>query len=146
LVIYDDIYKWKGPKGGCSGCSGYESECNPFLITCRLRIVDLALVAPDVMHMKRHVVMAEDISDGPRRRICAESLGRHIFEEFGLGIKRTLWIECDPFLKETFHVAQFTPSYHDGLEMIYTIDWRPLLTAEKTLLEDHLLEFSTQKA
>ncbi|WP_300666845.1 hypothetical protein [Desulfoluna sp.] len=91
--------------------------------------------------MKRHVVMAEDISEGPRRRICAESLGRHIFSEFNLNIKRTLWIECDPFLKETFHAAHFTPAYHDGQEIIYTIDWRPLFTAEKTAMRPHLQTF-----
>jgi hypothetical protein len=144
LVIYDDIYHWKGPGCECSGCSVYGSESSPSLITCHLRIVDLALKTPSVMHMKRHVVVAEDISEGPRRRICAESLGRQIFRDFNLELKRTLWIECDPFLKETFHVAQFTPAYHDGLEMIYTIDWRPLLSSEKILLQDHLLTFTVQ--
>ena len=144
MVIFDDIYHWKGPGGGCSGCSGCESEDGPSLITCRLRIVDLALKTPSVMHMKRHVVVAEDISEGPRRRICAESLGRHIFREFNLELKRTLWIECDPFLKEAFHVAQFTPAYHDGQEVIYAIEWRPLLSSEKKFLEDHLLEFPSQ--
>lgn len=143
MVIFDDIYHWRGPGGGCSGCSGFESGSGPCLITCRLRIIDLAQGTPGVMPMKPHVVVAEDLSEGPRRRICAESLGRHIFREFNLDIKRTLWIECDPFLKEAFHVAHFDPAYHDGQEIIYTIAWRPLLASEKKLLETHLGAFHT---
>lgn len=141
-MIFDGIYRWKGPALGCDGCCGPGSPVVPWLITCRLRIIDLATESPSVMPMKRHVVLAEDISEGPRRRICAESLGRHIYREFNLSIKRTLWIECDPFLKETFHAAHFTPAYHDGQEVIYTITWRPLLPAEKTALQNHLGTFS----
>ncbi|VVS95175.1 hypothetical protein DBB_47520 [Desulfoluna spongiiphila] len=142
LVIYDDIYQWKGPEGGCKECAAGDTRHTPWLITCRLRIIDLAPGTTSVMPLKRHVVLAEDISDGPRRRICAESLGRHIFCEFNLSIKRTLWIECDPFLKEAFHAAHFTPAYHDGEETIYTITWRPLLHAEKNTLKTHLTTFS----
>ena len=142
MIIFDDIYEWKGPEDACRGCSGYGDNGGPCLITCRLRILDLSASteSPSVAQLKQHVVMAEDLSQGPRRRICAESLGRHIFLQFKLDIRRTLWIEFDPFLKESYHVAQFTPAYHDGLEVVYTINWRTLLPLEKMLLHDHLLQ------
>lgn len=142
MLIYDDIYRWNGPQGGCRECAGQDGQSSPCLITCRLRIIDLAADTPFAMPLKRHVVLAEDISEGPRRRICAESLGRHIFRTFDLCIRRTLWIECDPFLKEAFHAAHFTPAYHDGDETIYTITWRPLLHAEKNTLKSHLDTFT----
>ncbi len=138
MIIFDEIYRWKGPEDGCKGCMGYEAKEGLCLLTCHLCIIDLFSPTTPVMPMRRHVVIAEDLSQGPLRRICAESIGRHIFDRFHLEIKRTLWIECDPFLKEIFHVAQFTPTYHDGNETIYTINWRPLLVSEKIALEGHL--------
>ena len=136
MIVFDDIFKWEGPDEGCPGCEGcHNSDSDAvWLISCKLKIVDLQKAIPQATPMKTHLVLAEDISDGPTRRICAESLGRKIFKEFDLDIRRTLWVEYDPMLKEGHHVADFRPGYHDGQEMIYTINWRPLLPGEKEFL------------
>ncbi|MCG8471387.1 MAG: hypothetical protein MI742_05965 [Desulfobacterales bacterium] len=134
MLIYDGIFKWEGPDAGCSGCEACHNTDALWLISCKLKIVDLASALEGTIPFKRHLVLAEDISEGPLRRICAESLGRRIFKAFNLDIRRTLWIEFDPKLPKRYHVAHFTPAYHDGQEIIYTIEWRPLMPGEKKLL------------
>ena len=134
MIIYDGIFKWEGPDQGCSGCEACHNSDAVWLISCRLKIIDLQKASLGTLPLKRHMVVAQDVSNGPTRRICAESLGRRIFKEFNLDIRRTLWVEHDPRLRQGHHVALFTPAYHDGDELIYTITWRPLLDGEKELL------------
>jgi hypothetical protein len=126
MLIYDNIYTWEGPD---------YSDHVLWLISCHLRIIDLSLSHPSLTFLKSKIVVAADVNEGPKRKICAETLGRQIYKEFNLDMKRTLWAEYDPFLPSRIMAAQMKPKYHDGSEIIYTIQWRKLMETERDLIK-----------
>lgn len=103
-------------------------------------IIDLSDPNKRVEYLKPVIVVAKDISHGPKRKICAETLGKQIFIEFNLDIKRTLWIEYDPDTSGKFMNAAFKPKYHDGSELIYSIEWRKVTAFEMGIILDHIPE------
>lgn len=121
MLIYDDTYTWEGPD---------VDEHALWLLTCHLWIIDLSLSHPGIVFIRPKIVVASDMSQGPRRKICAETLGRQIYREFKLDIKRTLWVEYDASLPSKMAVADLKPKYHDGREIIYSIQWRQLMKTE----------------
>ncbi|MBU1169875.1 MAG: hypothetical protein KKD44_09975 [Proteobacteria bacterium] len=125
MLIYDDIYTWEGPAHGDQAL---------WIMTCHLWIIDLSLSHPEIVFIRPTIVVASDISDGPRRKICAETLGRQIYLDFHLDIRRTLWVEYDPSLPAKMTVAYMKPRYHDGQEMIYSIQWRNPMNTEKDMI------------
>lgn len=125
MLIFDDTYTWEGPDAG---------EQSLWLLTCHLWIIDLSLSRPELVFIRPKIVVAADLSDGPRRKICAETLGRQIYRDFRLEIKRTLWVEYDPALPGKLAVAVLKPRYHDGRETIYAIQWRHLMNSERDLI------------
>lgn len=131
MLIYNNTYTWKGPE---------IEKSLLWLISCRLWIIDLSLSNPDVLFLKSKVVVASDLNDGPKRKICAESLGKQIYTDFNLDIRRTLWIEYDPALPSKLAVAVLKPKYHDGLELIYSIDWRKLMEFEVDIVKKYIPE------
>lgn len=126
MLIYDDTYTWEGPE--------YEDHAL-WIMSCHLWIIDLGLSHPDVEFIKPKIIIAQDQTDGPKRRICAETLGRQIYSDFNLDIKRTLWVEYDPDLPAKAAVAELKPKYHDGRETIYSIQWRKLMKSEKDIIQ-----------
>jgi len=126
MLIYDNIFTWEGPD---------HNDHVLWLISCHLRIIDLSLSHPDLTFLKPKIVVASDVNEGPKRKICAETLGRQIYKEFNLDMNRTLWAEYDPFLPSRIMAAQMKPKYHDGSEIIYTIQWRKLMTNERDLIK-----------
>lgn len=125
MLIFDDIYTWEGPE---------VSDHSLWIMSCHLWIIDLSLSQPGVEHLKPKIVVAWDQSEGPKRHICAEILGRQIYQDFQLDIKRTLWVEFDPSLPSKVAVAELKPKYHDGNEMIYAISWRKLMKNERDII------------
>lgn len=115
MLIFNDKFTWKGPVA---------NKDYLWLQSCHLWIIKLAATDNNVSYLKPVIVVATDHSSGPKRKICAETLGKQIFSNFNLDIKRTLWVEYDPDTKSKFMVALFTPKYYDGSEMIYSIQWR----------------------
>mgnify|MGYP000887703752 FL=1 len=126
MLIYDDIYTWEGPHD--------RRDHVLWLISCHLRIIDLTLSYPGISFLKPKIVVASDVTEGPKRKICAETLGRQIYKAFNLDMKRTLWAEYDPFLPNRIMAAHMKPRYHDGSELIYSISWRSLQSAERELI------------
>lgn len=126
MLIYDNIYTWEGPDHG---------DHVLWLISCHLRIIDLSLSHPNLTFLKPKIVVATDVNEGPKRKICAETLGRQIYKEFQLDMNRTLWAEYDPFLPSRIMAAQLKPKYHDGNEIIYSINWRKLLPSERDIIK-----------
>ncbi len=129
MLIYDNIFTWEGPDQG---------ENVLWLISCHLRIIDLSLSHPGVTFLKPKIVVASDMTEGPKRKICAETLGRQIYRHFGFDMRRTLWAEYDPLLPHRIMAAHMTPRYHDGNEIIYSIQWRKLLNSERDLIKRFL--------
>lgn len=130
MLIFNDTYSWKGP--------GTSDDSALWLLSCRLWIIDLRVSSPDLTYFKPVIVVAMDISDGPKRKICAESLARRIYKDFNLDIRRTLWVEYDPGIPEKLFVATMEPRYHDGIEMVYSIHWRKLFDSELKIIRDYI--------
>lgn len=131
MLIYNNIYTWQGPE---------LDESVLWLISCRLWVIDLSLSNPGILFLKPKIVVASDLNEGPRRKICAESLGKQIYTDFKLDINRTLWIEYDPDLPSKLAVAMLKPKYHDGIEVIYSIDWRKTLQSEAEIIKKYIPE------
>ncbi len=127
MLIYDGIYTWEGPHD--------HSDHVLWLISCRLWIIDLSLSHPHLTFLRPVIVVASDENEGPKRKICAETLGRQIYKSFNLDMKRTLWAEYDPFLPNRIMAAHMKPKYHDGSEIIYSIGWRRLLAGERDVIK-----------
>lgn len=125
MLIFDDTYTWEGPDVGDQAL---------WLLTCHLWIIDLSLSHPTLAFIRPKIVVAADLSQGPKRKICAETLGRQIYRDFHLDITRTLWVEYDPSLPSKMAVAVLKPKYHDGRETIYAIQWRKLMKTELDLI------------
>lgn len=125
MLIFDDTYTWEGPEHG---------DQSLWIMTCHLWIIDLSLSHPNLEFIRPKIVVAADISDNPKRRICAESLGRQIYRDFNLDIDRTLWVEYDETLQSRLAVAQMTPKYHDGTEIIYSVQWRKIMPSERDII------------
>lgn len=131
MLIFNDIFTWKGP---------ITDNENLWLKSCRLWVIDLAAPGSNVEYLRPVIIVAKDISTGPKRKICAETLGKQIFSEFNLDIKRSLWVEYDPDTTRKCMVAVFKPKYHDGSEMIYSIEWRSVTDFESGVIKSHIPE------
>lgn len=125
MLIFDDTYTWEGPE--------YEDHAL-WIMSCHLWIIDLALSHPGIEYIKSKIVIAQDHSNGPKRRICAETLGKQIYRDFNLEVKRTLWVEYDPGIPARAAVAEMKPKYFDGNETIYSIQWRKLMKSERDII------------
>ncbi len=132
MLIFNDKFTWKGPE---------VDKDNLWLNSCHLWIIDLASTDnSSVVYLKPVIIVAMDLNTGPKRKICAETLGKQIFSDFNLDIKRTSWVEYDPDTKSKFMEAFFTPKYHDGLEMIYSIQWRMVSEHKRQVISKYIPE------
>lgn len=131
MLIYNDIFTWKGPK---------TDKETLWLKSCHLWIIDLSAPNNNVEYLKPVLIVAMDKSDGPKRKICAEILGKQIFSDFNLDMKRTLWVEFDPDTTNKIMAANFKPKYHDGSELIYSIEWRAVTDFELNIITSHIPE------
>ncbi len=133
MLIFNDKFTWKGPVAG---------KDNLWLNSCHLWVIDFTSTDKSILYLKPVIIVAMDLNNGPKRKICAETLGKQIFSDFNLDIKRTLWIEYDPGTKSKFMAAFFTPKYYDGLEMIYSIQWRVISEHERGIISKYIPEIS----
>lgn len=131
MLIYNDIFTWEGPK---------TDNKNLWLKSCHLWVIDLSSPDNNVEYLKPVIIVAMDKSDGPKRKICAETLGKQIFSDFNLDMKRTLWVEYDPDTTNKIMAANFKPKYHDGSELIYSIEWRAVTDYELNIISSHIPE------
>lgn len=131
MLIFNDTFTWKGPPADTG---------NLWLQSCHLWIIDRTPANDKIHFLKPVIVIAQDQSKGPKRKICAETIGKQIFAAFNLNIKRTIWVEYDPDTHYKFMVALFTPKYHDGSEMIYSIQWRRASEEEREIISEHIPE------
>lgn len=127
MIVYNDIFTWEKKSG----------DETLWLSSCQLWVIDRSK-SEKISLLKPFIVVASDQSPGPGRRICAETIGRQIFKEFDIDIRRTLWVEYDPDTLQKLMVAQFTPKYHDGIETIFSINWRRLHKNEIGILKKYL--------
>ncbi len=124
MLIYDDIYYWKGWGGKLGLASG----------SCKLRIYDqreeeskdLALIRP-------FIVIASDMPGNKMSiRSCAGHIATMVTKEFDISPQRMLWIEYYPTLEYGKKKVHTVPERYDSVEFTWKEDkaiqpkWRPL--------------------
>lgn len=137
MIIYNDIYKWKGWGGKLKLASG----------RCRLRIFDLTQVkAEPVTYLRPIISVVSDIPGGNMSvRSCAGHVATSVSKEFKINPNRMLWVEYYPeiyygkkneyMIPEQYIAVDFT--WKEGLAL--DPKWRqlkpPLLDTVKSMME-----------
>ena len=129
MILYDDIYSWKGWGGKLKLGSGQ----------CRLRIYDLRKGdEKGVAHLKPIIVVISDLPDEtdwvPTKmtvKSCASHIASNVVKEFDIDPHRMMWIEHYPepaekntirYSRERFDLAEFTWHGRDAVKA----SWNPL--------------------
>ena len=95
----------------------------------RLRVFDFSKKYPDVQHLRPYAVVTTQTGEGIFKTTCAESLGNRICRDFDLNVDETLWVEHYPD-EPALYVAIFSPKSYYGTEILYDVDWRPIMPNE----------------
>lgn len=135
MIIFDGTYRWKAPIHGDTRTFRKKWE-----MSCDLKVIDLSLSRPDVIHLKRYVVVAFETTAGPMKMRVADSMGKRIFRDFHLNRGNVLWIEGRPNHNESLEVATFIPESDPGEETRYRISWRAIRSNEEKLIRAYLPE------
>lgn len=128
MIVFDGTYRW-----GSAGSRPQKRRNSQF--SCDLRIIDLSLAMPDVLHMKRFLVVANLLMPSPMKTSVAETVGKRIFRDFGLNSKNVLWVETAWDREDDLVVAAFKPSDSRFDETNYEVHWRNALPNEKALVD-----------
>ncbi len=124
MLIYDDIYYWKGWGGKLGLASG----------SCRLRIYDQRKeMSQDLALIRPFIVIVSDIPGNKMSiRSCAGHIATMVTKEFAISPQRMLWIEYYPKLEYGKKNARTIPERYDSVEFTWKRDkaiqpkWRPL--------------------
>ncbi len=124
MLIYDDIYHWKGWGGKLSLASG----------SCRLRIFDQKKgESKDLVLMRPVIVIVSDVPGNDMSvRSCAGHIATTVIKDFGINPQRMLWVEYYPESDYGREVVRTVPEKYDSVEFTWKGDraiepkWRPL--------------------
>ena len=137
MLIYNDIFRWKGWGGKLSLASG----------SCRLRIFDLrGEKSGDLLLLRPIIVVVSDVPGNDMSiRSCSGHIATLVTQEFGISPQRMMWIEYYPALEYGKKVVRSVPEKFDVVEFVWKEEkalepkWRPLkppmLEAIKKMLE-----------
>ncbi|MEJ2657681.1 MAG: hypothetical protein P8012_10885 [Desulfobacterales bacterium] len=125
MLIYDDIYAWRGWGGKLKLGSG----------KCRLRIYDLKKGnKKGLMHLRPIIVVVSDIEDSKMSvRSCISHIATLVTKEFGIDPLRTIWVEYYPEHKYGARDTHIISEKLDAVEFSWHEDkaiqpkWRPLM-------------------
>jgi len=106
----------------------------------RIRIIDLAVDAPDIRHLRPFIVHAARNPGSVFPAHCADTLGPRILRDFGLKIRNVLWIESSTEAPHRLRVAVFRIRSVSGNREPYTIRWRPIQENERLALSRSIPE------
>jgi len=127
MLIYDDIYHWKGWGGKLRLGSG----------KCRLRIYDLNKTrSKDLAHLRPIIVVITDIPESNMSiRSCASHIATLVAAEFNIDPHRMLWVEYYPEITYGTPKAHVIPERFEAVEFTWHEDkaikpvWRNLQPA-----------------
>ncbi len=138
MLIYNDIYRWKG----------WGRKLNLVSGSCRLRIFDQkAEVRNDLALLKPIIVVASDVPGNKMSiRSCAGHIATTVTKEFGINPHRMLWVEYYPESSYGREIIHKVVERYDAVEFVWkdgnALDpkWRtlkpPLVDVVKGLLKD----------
>jgi hypothetical protein len=136
MLIYDDIFSWRGWGGKLMLGSG----------KCRLRIYDLKKDdKKDLMHLRPIIVVVSDVPDSKMPVKSATShVATLVAKEFNIDPHRMLWIEYYPenkygvggkhVMPEKFDAVEFTWIENKAIEPKWRTLKPPLLDEIKRLV------------
>ena len=104
------------------------------ILSCHLTIIDFSKQNINLLYLKPVVVFVKNTTQTPLKSTCIETMGKKIFDDFDLDVKKTTWIEYDPDEQNTLHVARITPKYYDGIETVFGVHWRRIMDSEIKLI------------
>ncbi len=124
MLIYDDIYRWKGWGGKLSLGSG----------TCRLRIFNLKETqSEDLVLLRPYIVIVSDVPGTEMSvRSCAGHIATMVTKDFNINHQRMMWIEYYPALEYGKKIIRTVAERYDLVEFKWKGDkalepkWRPL--------------------
>jgi len=123
LLLFDGTYRLQRQEDAPSKL-GRKWAC-----AWRLRVFDFSKKYPDVQHLRPYAVVATQTGEGLFKTTCAESLGNRICRDFDLNVDEILWVEHYPD-EPALYVAIFSPKSYYGTEILYDVDWRPIMPNE----------------
>jgi hypothetical protein len=124
MLIFDDIYTWRGWGGKLKLGSG----------KCRLRIHDLKQDdRKSLTHLRPIIVIVSDIPEGTLSvRSCCGHIATLVTKEFNIDPARMLFVEYYPAQTYGDHDQHLIPERYDAVEFKWHADkaiqprWRPL--------------------
>ena len=137
MLIYNDIFRWKGWGGKLSLASG----------SCSLRIFDQrGEKSGDLLLLRPIIVVVSDVPGNDMSiRSCSGHIATMVTQEFGINPQRMMWIEYYPATDYGKKVVRSIPEKFDVVEFVWKEEkaiepkWRPLkppmLEPIKKLLE-----------
>ena len=123
MILFDGTYRLQRQEDASKKIIG-KCACSWWV-----RIIDFSIDRPEVRYLKPYVIIATQTGEGIFIATCAESLGKRIYRDFNLKVYETLWIENYPH-EQALYVAAFKPKSYFGTDILYHIDWRPILANE----------------
>ena len=137
MLIYDNIYHWKGWGGKLGLASG----------SCRLRIFDQKKgELKDLVLMRPVIVIVSDVPGNDMSvRSCAGHIATTVTKDFGINPQRMLWVEYYPASEYGREQVHTVPEKYDSVEFTWKSDmaifpkWRtlksPMLDEVKSLVK-----------
>jgi hypothetical protein len=124
MLIYDDIYHWKGWGGKLGLASG----------SCRLRIFDQKKgELKDLVLMRPVIVIVSDVPGNDMSvRSCAGHIATMVTKDFEINPQRMLWVEYYPASEYGRELVHTVPEKYDSVEFTWKNDmaifpkWRTL--------------------
>jgi hypothetical protein len=136
MLIYNDIYRWKGWGGKLGLASG----------SCRLRIFDQrGEKSGDLLLLRPIIVIVSDVPGNDMSvRSCAGHIATMVTKEFAINPHRMMWIEYYPATEYGKKVVRSMPEKFEAVEFVWKGEkaispkWRtlkpPLIAPVKELL------------
>ena len=134
VIIYAGKYNWSGKK------KGLEPPVSWWPGSYRLKIIDLTDERPDVLKIKPIIIVGSDTGEGFSAKNHSQNLAKSVCKDFNLDLKKVLWIEYYPKEPVYMEVAMFKQLTKIGMEIIYSVKWRPIMANELDAIKDFVPE------
>ncbi|SLM28218.1 conserved hypothetical protein [Desulfamplus magnetovallimortis] len=137
MIIHDGIYEWDG-----RSTDGRQPICW-WPGSYWMRIVDLTLDIPNMVHLKSHAVILKNRGKGTSLRNYIQNFAKIIAEKYNLNIEKTLWVEIivngngDP---EDILIANINCVSRLFDRQLFSAMWRPARPNELKLLDPWLFD------
>ena len=138
MIIYEGIYRWSGKK---------KDELQPVSWwpgSYYLKIIDISRSLPNVYIIKPIIIIATNTGEGISAINCIKNLAKNVCRDFKLDISKVLWVEYYPQRPSNMEVAMFKPLSRVGVDMIYSVKWRPITKNELELIKNHVSDINQE--